>query len=303
MQSLRTVKPAQSGERESPMYIDSNDAAGGHWFVRERTIVSRQTSFQKAEIVEFSVFGRALVLDGEIQSVQMDEYIYHEALVQPALCLHPSPRKVLVIGGGEGATVREILKHKSVERVVMVDLDEEVVDMAIQHLESWHRGAFADPRLQLIVSDGREFVNATDQTFDVIIIDIVSSFDDGPAEALYTPEFYAAVKRKLRPGGILVIQAMECHTQIYEDHKRVRRNLAGVFAHAESYVAFVPSFWCMWGFIIATDAFDPLAASAKAVDNTIAERGLSGALSFYDGPTHGGLFALPKDLRALLEKS
>jgi spermidine synthase len=303
MQHLKSIKTAQTSDRESPMYIDSNDAAGGHWFVRERTIAAKQTAFQKAEIVELSGFGRALVLDGEIQSVEMDEYIYHEALVHPALCLHPSPRKVLVIGGGEGATVREILKHKSVEKVVMVDLDEEVIEMAIRHLESWHRGAFDDPRLQLIVSDGYEFVNATDQVFDVIIIDIVSSFDDGPAEALYTPEFYATVKRKLRPRGVLVIQAMECHAQIHEDHKRVRRNLAGLFAHMESYVVFVPSFWCMWGFIVATDAFDPLAAPSETIDYTIVERGLKDKLSFYDGITHHGLFALPKDLRALVEES
>jgi spermidine synthase len=304
MQKLKSAKPAQfalGGAGNQSVYIDCDDATEGHWFVRKRIVAERKTSFQRAEIVELASLGKALVLDSEMQSVEKDEYIYHEALVQPGLCLHPNPRKVLIVGGGEGATAREILKHKSVKQVVMVDLDGEIVDLAIQHLQSWHQGAFDDPRLQLVIDDGYEFVRTTDEKFDIIVIDIVSSFDGGPAEKLYTPQFYAMAKRTLEPGGVLVVQAMECHVQACADHARVRGNLAGLFSHIDSYVIFVPSFWCIWGFVIASDAVDALAMTPEVIDCRLAERALKDKLFFYDGKTHHGLFALPKDLRKLID--
>src|SRR5262249_60074794 len=109
-------------------YVDFADEHEGHWFVRTGTIVSKQTKYQKIEIVEFTDFGKALLLDGALQSVEDDEYIYHEALVQPAMCLHANPRRVIIIGGGEGACAREVLSHPCVEQVVMVHLAREGVD-------------------------------------------------------------------------------------------------------------------------------------------------------------------------------
>ena len=140
---------------------------------------------------------------------------------------------------------------------------------------------------------------ATD-CFDVIIIDLVDFFEGGPAESLYTTEFYRVLKRRLAPGGILVVQAMECDASESDDHLRVRRNLDGLFSHMRSYLAFVPSFWSTWGFVIASDAIDPHAVVPDLIDSVIAGRALTQRLKFYDGKTHQALFALPKDLRALL---
>ena len=282
------------------LYIDTDTDSEGHWFVCCGTIARRQTAFQKAEIVELAAYGKALVLDGDIQSVASDEYMYHEALVQPAMCLHAAPRRVLIIGGGEGAVAREVLKHRSVERAVMVDIDGEVVALAREHLGGWHCGAFDDPRLALVVGDGHAFVHSTPEHFDVVIIDLVSSFDGGPAEALYTRDFYRSLKTRLSPGGVLAIQSMECHAGAWRDHARVRSNLEGLFAHMRSYTLFVPSYACPWGFVIASDEADPLAALPRAIDGVIDARGLSAGLRFYDGRTHQGLFALPKDLRLYL---
>ena len=295
---------AADGETErhcDKLYIDTDTESEGHWFVCHGTIAERQTPFQKAEIVELAAFGRALVLDGDIQSVASDEYMYHEALVQPAMCLHASPRRVLIIGGGEGAVAREVLKHESVERAVMVDIDGEVIALAREHLGSWHCGAFDDPRLDLVVGDGLAFVQAASEHFDVVIIDLVSSFDGGPAEALYTEEFYRSLKARLAPGGVIVIQSMECHARSWRDHARVRKNLAGLFSQIHSYTAFVPSYACQWGFVMASDEADPLAALPPAVDRVIEARGLNGLFRFYDGRTHQGLFSLPRDLRRLLD--
>jgi spermidine synthase len=290
-------------EPRDDLYIDHDDENGGHWFVNDRTIVSLQTAYQTAEIVEFAHYGRALVLDGKLQSVAHDEYIYHEALVQPALCLHVKPRHVLIVGGGEGATAREVLKHADVEEVVMVDVDGELVRLARQHLGAWHRDCFDDKRLRLLIRDGYEFIVATTDRFNVIIIDAVDSFEGGPAEALYTAEFYRILKGRLAPGGILVIQAMECDASEWKDHLRVRENLAGLFAYTRSYLTFVPSYWSTWGFVMASDLTDPHQADAAEIDAVIARRQLAQQLRFYDGRTHQSLFALSKDLRGLLGES
>jgi spermidine synthase len=282
------------------IYINRDTEIDGHWFISRGTIAECQSHFQKIEILRLAKFGKALVLDGEIQSVESDEYAYHEALVHPAMCLHASPRRVLIIGGGEGAVGREVLKHASVEQVVMVDIDGEVVALAHEHLGSWHQGVFADPRLRLIIGDGYEFVHGTDERFDVVFIDLVSSLDEGPAEALYTRSFYEALKYRLSPGGVVVVQATECNIGLYRDHVRIRRNIEGVFAHLRSYATFIPSYECPWGFVIASDRSDPGAALPHMIDRVIAERNLAGRLRFYDGTTHQGLFSLSKDLRKLL---
>lgn len=290
---------SSAGELRDDLYIDHDDGKGGHWFVANRTIAAQRTACQGVEIIEFAHFGRALMLDGKLQSAECDEYIYHEALVQPALCLHPAPRRVLIIGGGEGATAREVLKHPVVEEVVMVDFDRELVALAREYLPSWHLASFADSRLRFFVRDGYEFVTTARTNYDVIIIDVVDSFEGGPAEALYTREFYRVLKRRLAPGGILVVQAMECDASESNDHLRVRENLKGLFAHTRSYLTFVPSFWSTWGFVLASDAIDPLRVSPDAIDSVINDRGVFSRLRFYDGRTHKGMFAISKDLRAV----
>ena len=294
--------PAREEPRDE-IYIDQDDGIGGHWFVIDGTIATRQTPYQTAEILQFAHFGRALVLDGKLQSAERDEYIYHEALVQPALCAHCRPRRVLIIGGGEGATAREVLKHPSIEEVVMVDLDSQLVALAREHLHSWHRDAFNDPRLEVVICDGYEFISSTEERYNVIIVDIVDSFEDGPAEALYTAEFYQTVKERLAPGGILVVQGMQCDTNESAGHHRVRQGLKELFGYVCSYLTFIPSFGSTWGFVMASDGIDPRTIDAAELDARIASRGLAPQLSFYDGKTHQGLFALPKDIRAILGES
>ncbi len=299
----RAAEHAQGEEPRDEIYIDRDDGIGGHWFVIEGTIATRQTSYQTAEILQFAHFGRTLMLDGKLQSAERDEYIYHEALVQPALCAHCNPRRVLIIGGGEGATAREVLKHPTVEDVVMVDVDGQLVALAREHLRSWHRDAFSDPRLEVVICDGYEYIRATEERFNVVIVDIVDSFEDGPAEDLYTAEFYRAMKARLEPGGILVVQGMECDACEWEAHLRVRRGLRDLFAYVRSYLAFIPSYGSTWGFIVASDSVDPSTIDVAEIDARIAACGLAARLSFYDGQTHQGLFALPKDLRAIMGES
>jgi spermidine synthase len=290
---------ADDGPRDN-IYIGCDEANGGHWFINERTIVSQQTCYQSAEIMDFAHFGRALVLDGSLQSTELDEYIYHEALVQPAMCLHHSPKRVLILGGGEGATAREALKHDTITRVVMVDVDRDLIALTSEHLGSWHHGCFDDPRLRLVTCDGYDFIRSSNDIFDVIVVDLVDSSEGGISEPLYSESFFAELKTHLAKDGIISVQAMECDASNCKDHARLRGYLKREFRKTHSYAAFVPSFCASWGFLFASDDIDPRMPSACLIDNVIAQRKLSPRLRYYDGRTHHGLFALSKDLRTLL---
>lgn len=266
-----------------------------------KTLLRSHTQFQDVAIIDTEKFGKVLVLDGDTQSAQCDEYIYHEALVHPALTLHPNPRRVLVIGGGEGATIREVLRHPTVERVVMIDIDGELVEQCKLHLPEWHQGAFADPRLELRYEDGFAYVATSGDDFDIIIIDICDQHEDTPAMPLYSEDFYRLLKTRLATNGILVVQASELTAAAYGHHARVRRKLMHLFEQVHSYACFVPSFWCEWGFVLATNAYDPTRRRPEAIDAVLDKRGLSAQLRYYDGLTHQRLTTLPKDLRLRID--
>lgn len=261
-----------------------------------KVLYSGQTTYQKVEVLESNVFGRSLVLDGKTQSTERDEHIYHEALVHPAMLLHPGSRAVFIGGGGEGATLREALAHKSVDRVVMLDLDKEVVDLCRRFLPQHHQGSFDDPRVKLVHQDAREYLSSGAEKFDVMIMDLVDPLEAGTAYLLYTEEFYQIAKSKLNPGGILVTQSgpagllnyKECFTTVY-------KTLSRVFTHAVPAQVHVPAFQTLWGFTLASEAPLP-SLSQGQVDRLLAER-VAKTLSFYDGESHRSMFALPKFLR------
>jgi spermidine synthase len=179
-----------------------------HWrqcFEVERFIYQGRTRYQDAIVFESSLLGRVLVLDGVVQTTERDEFIYHEMISHVAMMAHGAAREVLIIGGGDGGTLEEVLKHRSVVRATMVELDAGVVEIARTHLPTISRGAFDGPRTELIFGDGVRFVAETARQFDVIIVD--STDPVGPGEALFTQAFYADCRAKLRPGGILVAQS------------------------------------------------------------------------------------------------
>src|SRR5207245_6208954 len=173
-----------------------------------RTIVETQTKFQHVEILQTAAYGKTLVLDGRIQSSQQYEFSHDEALVPPGLlAVEGPPRTALVIGGGEGATLREFLRYPSLTRAVMVDIDDEVVELCRRHLPEMHQGAFDDPRTELRHEDARAYLERTSDRFDLIVSDLVEPLEEGPACLLYSREFYKVVYDRLTPGGVLTMQA------------------------------------------------------------------------------------------------
>ena len=265
----------------------------------EDVIYSGKTKFQSVQVINTSSFGKCLVLDEKIQSSEMDEFIYHEALVQPAMLAHPDPKKVLIAGGGEGATLREVLSHRSVEKAVMVDLDGEAVDLCRRFLPSMHQGAFEDKRVELLHLDAREYLANSGQGFDIIIIDLTDPLEGGPSYLLYTTEFYKMASQRLNPRGILSVQCGSCTYGEASAYVAINSTLKTAFSTVLPYQAHVPSFGGLWGFTLAAQQLD--LPSGEEVDDRISAR-VSGGLRFYDGITHQGLFCLPLYLRQELSR-
>jgi len=256
-----------------------------------------RSPYQQVFVLDGACFGRSLVLDGKTQSTEADEFTYHEALVHPSMMAHPEPREVFVAGGGEGATVREVLAHKSVTRAVMVDIDQQVVGVCRRYLPHHHRGAFEDPRLDLRHVDALQFLEQTEDRFDVAVIDVPDPLEGGPAVMLFTREFYCLLRDRLKPGGLVVAQAGPTGPAFHEQcFSAVASTMGSVFPSVYLSEAFVPSFGSTWGFIIGSMGSDPLAMSVEEVDRRVAAR-VGENLRFYDGITHRGMFSVPKYLR------
>ncbi len=204
-----------------------------------RSILYRgRSSFQKIEICDTSRYGKVLLLDDVVQTTGKDEFIYHEMMVHPAMFSHPRPRKVLVIGGGDGGILREALKHP-LEKIFLVEIDRKVIACCKRFLPEINCGGFRDPRTEVVVDDGARFLRATREKFDVVIID--SSDPIGPAETLFTIGFYRDLSRVLTSAGIMVRQCGSSFLQPEELPKNIRM-AKKIFPAVRPFLAAVPTY-------------------------------------------------------------
>jgi thermospermine synthase len=267
----------------------------------KQVLYTGKSEFQEVELLDSAPYGKVLLLDGKLQSSELDEYIYHELLVHPAMLHHPNPRTVFVAGGGEGATVREVLRHKSVEKVVMVDIDKVVCDFCKEHLHE-NRAAFEDPKLELIHDDAMAQLEQYPGKFDVIIGDLADPLEGGPCFHLYTKEFYETVLvHKLNPGGIFVTQSgpagiLSCKEVFSVIHK----TLAATFPTVTPYQQHIPSYNDIWGWNMAFTDPQQRVLPAAELDRRAEER-IAGALSMFDGRTFEAVSSLVKPVRLALE--
>lgn len=264
-----------------------------------RILAAARTQFQDMQIVESGLLGKGLVLDGKWQSCTGDEFLYHEPLVHAPCVLHGAPVNVLVLGGGEGATVREALRWSSVRRVAMVDIDGEVVDACKQHLEEMHQGAFDDPRTELVIGDALGYLDDSAGEWDVIISDLSDPIEEGPSFALFTKEYFEKVRRALKPGGVFVVQSGPVSPPEIHCHARLASTVRNVFGASRSYSSYAPSYGAPWSFIIGGPEAIEI-PSADAVDAKLREQGVRG-LRMFDGVAMQGMFHLPKHLREAIE--
>ena len=260
-----------------------------------RTLAQKQSPWQRIEVFENPQFGRVMRIDDAFMTSERDEFFYHEPMVHLPAIAHPGVRRALVVGGGDGGAAEELLKLPGIERVVMAELDADVVAMAREWLGSIHKGAFDDLRFELRVGDARDFIATTDERFDQIVLDLTDPF--GPAVELYTAEFYAACRRILNPGGVVSLH-LGSPIHLQESMRRIGASVRAVFPIFRPYLQYVPLYGTLWCMAMASDSTDPALLSAQEVDARIAERGIGG-LELYNGATHHALLAQPNFVRAL----
>ncbi len=273
---------------------------GSGWFYRatEKVRVA-ETAFQHIEVVETAEFGTTLLIDGATQVMEKNEFQYHEPMVHLALLAHPHPARVLVIGGGDGGIVREIVKHSCVERIDFVELDEGVVEFSRRHLPTLGGAAFEDPRVNLVFTDGRAFVEAAaEKSYDAVIMDMTDPA--GPALLLYTAEFFAAVRRVLRDERAFFVMHSESPETRPAAFARIRRTLASVFPVVSGAYAFVRMYGALWSFAICSIGTDAASATADEVELRLLERKV-GPLKLVSGGSRAALFARYPYIEALLE--
>ena len=268
----------------------------GFYLRTGRVLAERQSPMQHIEIVETPLFGRAMRIDDCFMTSERDEFFYHEPMIHLPAITHGQPQRALVIGGGDGGSVKELLKYPCMEQVVLAELDAEVIDMARHWLPAIHRGAFDDPRLRVHIGDGRAFIEDCRQQFDQIVLDLTDPF--GPALALYTRNFYQACQRALRPGGVL---SLHVQSPIHrpEVMARILASVQASFAIVRPYLQYVPLYGTLWGMAVASDQADALAISRSEVEARIARHGLRD-LQLYSGATHHALLTLPPFVQHLL---
>lgn len=270
----------------------------GFWIRARRQLAHVKSPFQDIEVLDTVGFGRTLRIDDYFMTSDKDEFFYHENMIHPAAMSLDAPRRALIIGGGDGGAAEEYLKYPSMKEVVMAEIDKVVVDFCKEHLPEVHRGAFDDPRLNVLITDGKAYVEQCKDQFDLMMLDLTDPF--GPAEALYRVDFLKQCRRILGAHGVL---SMHLGSPIARPNvfHRIVSSLREAFKYVRPYMVYVPLYGTAWGMATASDETDPLALSAGAIDKRIVERGIS-HLQYYNGDTHRAVFALPNYVRELVAR-
>ncbi|ADT84317.1 polyamine aminopropyltransferase [Thermococcus barophilus] len=259
-------------------------------FKIKEKLFETQSSYQRIEIYETEGFGKLLVLEGTVQLVEQGEESYHEPLVHPVMLAHPNPRKVLIIGGGDGGTLREVLKHKTVEKAIMVEIDEMVVEISKIYL-GIDRGAFDDPRAEVVIGDGVEYIKRAEEKFDVIIID--STDPVGPAKQLFSEEFYRHAYEVLNSEGILITQSGSVYlftNELLDAYSAMKSVFDRVYYFSFPVIGYASP----WSFLVGIKG----SIDFEKIDMN---RAKELELVYYDPERHETLFQMPKYVKELLE--
>ena len=255
-----------------------------------------RSPYQSVEVHETEPFGKLFRLDGHFMTSEQDEFFYHENLVHTAAVTHPQPERALIVGGGDGGSAEELLKHPSMKKVTLAEIDVAVVDIARKYLGSVHHGSLDDPRVELRIGDGFGFLRETADSFDLIVLDLTDP--GGPSLELYTPEFYRACAARLTPLG-----AMTLHIASPVAHPdRIRQTLVALrsaFSIVTPYLASIPLYGGLWMMACCSAALDPRKLSAFEVDRRLSQRAIPD-LQYYNGDMHRASLALPNFVRTLV---
>lgn len=271
-------------------YLEKLYDSYGQQFTIDEVLFEQQTDSWHLIIFRNEMFGTVMALDGIIQTTERDEFVYHEMLTHVPLFAHGAAKRVLIIGGGDGGILREVTKHPEVEHVTQVEIDQAVIDMCKTYLPNHSAGAFDDPRANIVIADGIEYVTQTDEKFDVIISDCTDPV--GPGEVLFSSTFYEGCKRCLNEGGIFVAQNGVAFMQI-EEVQTTKRRLSPYFNDQSFYCAAVPTY--IGGNMTLAWAADNAELRSVELQTLEARFAASGIQTRYYNPQmHVGAFALPQ---------
>ncbi|MFC7547702.1 polyamine aminopropyltransferase [Plantactinospora sp. GCM10030261] len=260
------------------------------------TVYDKHSRYGHILVLDTEFFGRILVIDGILQTTVSDEFVYHEMLALAAAVRHGAPRTALIVGGGDGGALRQVLRMSTVESVVQVEIDPVVVEVSRTYLPEVSGGGYDDPRTSLVLGDGAEFVARTRDRYDLVVLDLTDPLPDSPAERLFETDFLARCRDVLTPGGVLSLQCGSLTFQPDEVATMYRR-VAGLFDHVALHHAVVPGYQLTsFGFLLAADRAQPGDAALAAAFDRIA--GTSGYLS---PETYHSSRVLPPYLRHLTD--
>jgi spermidine synthase len=267
------------------------------------TLIARVDSpYQRIDVWETRQLGRLFTLDGRPMTSTGDEFIYHECMVHPAAIAHPWPKAALVLGGGDGGAARQLLAHPSIERIVVAELDAQVVRLTREHMPEVPGGAFDDPRVELVIGDAAHYVSAAADTqrapFDLIVFDLTPP--DSPAAGLYTAAFYGKLKRVMSRNAVLSVHLGSPYFHA-ERIAGLLDDLRGSFAHVSTMSTYIPLYGSSWMMATASDTLDPAALPADTVAERLGSRRID-ALRHYSAATHAGLFAVWPSVRGKLSQ-
>lgn len=255
----------------------------GIFFKIRDLLYEENSSFQKIEVFQNDYFGKILVLDGLIQTTEKDEFFYHEMLVHPSLVTHSDPQNILVIGGGDGGVLKEILRYP-VKKVCLVEIDGQVIDVAKKYFP-WLSPALKDERVELVISDGSEFIQKSRKKFDVVIVD--SSEPVGPSLTLHAKDFYEGLKSRLTKGGIVLAQVGSPFYHFKAFHEKASF-LKNIFQVVSFYTSPVPTYpGGSWGYVFLSEGTQP----------TNIKRNPPPGLKYYNLDVHRAAFMLPNFLK------
>ncbi len=254
-----------------------------------------KTDFQHILLIDTYQYGKMLLLDGRVQTAEKDEYIYHEMMTHVPLLSHPNPEKVLIIGGGDGGVLREVLKHDSVESATIVEIDPLVVNFCKEHLPLISNGAFDNERTKLIIDDGADYIRKTDNKYDIVIVD--SPDPVGPAKILFSGQFYREIYNVLRPGGIMVRQTGSTQMQ-EEEQEQAYRLLKDIFQYNAFYLYSVPTYvGGLFSTIFCSDAIDLKTIDIKKIITKYDLNQLN--TKYYSPQIHYGAYQLPPFMKVI----
>lgn len=259
--------------------------------------VEKKTKYQKLKIVENKMFGNMLVLDSCFQTSENDEYLYHEPMAHVPLLTHPNPERVLIIGGGDGGTLKQVLKHKGIKKVDMVEIDGDVVKFSKKYLKKIHEDSFNHKKANIIIDNGIKYLEETKEMYDVIILDLTDP--GGISLDLYTNKFYNMVKSKLNKNGILCLHT-DTPYMIEEVHIRILKTLMNSFKIVNPFYSYIPLYGTILGFAVCSDKYDAKKLNVKEVEKRIKERKIT-KLKMLDGEVFVSMLVVPKKVRENLK--